>query len=115
MDVRMLGTGRPFAFIMENPRVLAPSVSAKQISAAQSDVNAQALGRYALSNCDLRTMERSIYGLLIDLVPCVLLLMMVMVVVMMMLCVCACGACGACARGRWPGGADAGSKSVRSK
>ena len=118
MDVRMLGTGRPFAFIMENPRVLAPSVSAKQISAAQSDVNAQALGRYALSNCDLRTMERSIYGLLIDLVPCVLLLMM-MVMVMMMLCVCVCvcvravRAVRARARaggGRGGGGDDAGSK-----
>ena len=46
MDVRMLGTGRPFAFIMENPRVLAPSVSAEQLSAAQNDVNEQALGRY---------------------------------------------------------------------
>lgn len=46
MDVRMLGTGRPFAFIMENPRVLAPSVSTQHIAAAQNDVNHQAVGRY---------------------------------------------------------------------
>jgi hypothetical protein len=45
MDVRMLGSGRPFAFIMENPRVLASSVSAEQISVAEADVNKSALGR----------------------------------------------------------------------
>lgn len=58
MDVRMLGTGRPFAFIMENPRVLAPSVSAQQISAAQNDVNEQALGRYVREKYRRRSVAR---------------------------------------------------------
>ena len=45
IDVRMLGNGRPFALIMENPRILTSSVTEAMIKAAEDDVNRSAKGR----------------------------------------------------------------------
>ena len=50
MDVRMLGSGRPFAFEMQNPRRLAANVTAVEMAQLQETVNKTAAGRIAVNS-----------------------------------------------------------------